>query len=99
MVCTKVNQLLVNNFHAIMGKIEADMFQIIKKGTGNRWTNIKDTSAEWFHLQMPALQQSMCISKVSLLRLRHIWTIYKDKLPDMSHFLQNITASSNSKLK
>ena len=46
MVCTKVNQLLGNNFHTIMGKIEADIFQIIKKETENRSTNIKDTSAE-----------------------------------------------------
>lgn len=46
MVCTKVNQLLGNNFHTIMGKIEADIFQIIKKETENRSTNIEDTSAE-----------------------------------------------------
>ena len=40
----------------------------------------------------------MCISKVGLASLRHVWVEYKNKVPDVSDSNQNIGASCNTKL-
>ena len=71
-------------------------FKLQKNGTGNGSSNIIDTSKERLQLQMPILHQSMCISKAGLSSLRHFREEYKDMVPDVSDFTQNIGTSWSS---
>ena len=50
-----MNQLLGGDLDAALDRIGADMLQITKTGNENRSSNIKDTSTERFHIQMPGL--------------------------------------------
>ena len=48
-------------------------------------------------LQIPILDESMCIIKAGLSSLRYVREEYKDKVPDVSDFHRNIGTSCNSK--
>ena len=57
-------------------------------------SNIKDTFAEGFQLQISVLHQSMCIFKASLSSLSNGWAKYTEKVSN-----QNVETRCNSKLK
>ena len=62
-------------------------------------SNIEDTFAERFQLQVSVLNQSMCIFNAGLSSLSHGWIKYTEKVPDMSDSNQNLERTCNSKLK
>ena len=73
-------------------------FNLQRDGTGNGLSNIKDTFAEVFQLQMSVLHQSMCIIKAGLSSSYDCCAKYKEKVPDVSDPNQNVEATCNSKL-
>ena len=74
-------------------------FNLQRNGTGNGFSNIEDTFAESFQLQISVLHQSMCISKAGLSSLNDGWAKYKQKVTDMSDSNQNFETTCNSKPK
>ena len=62
-------------------------------------SNIKDTFAESFQLQLSVLHQSMSILKAGLSILIDSWAKYKQKVPDMSDSNQNVERTCNSKFR
>ena len=68
-------------------------------GAGNGLSNIKDTFAESFQLQMSVLHQSMRIFKADLSNSYNGWAKYKEKVPYVSDPNQNVETTCNSKLK
>ena len=74
-------------------------FNLQRNGTGNGLSNIEDTFAESFQLQISVLHQSLCIFKAGLSSLSHGWAKYEQKVPDMSDTNQNLETTCNSKLK
>ena len=62
-------------------------------------SNIEDTLAESFQLQISVLSQSMCIFKAGLSSLSDGWAKYKEKMCDMLDSNQNHETTCNSKLK
>ena len=71
----------------------------LRDGTGNAFSDIKNTFAESLQLQMSVLHQSMWIFKVGLSSLSDDWGKYKEKVPDMPDPNQNVETICNSKLK
>ena len=76
-----------------------ECFNLQRKETGNRLSNIDDTFGESFQLQIALLQQSLNIFKACLSSLSDGWAKYKQKVPDMSDSNQNLETTCNSKLK
>ena len=74
-------------------------FNLHRNGTGNGLSNIDDTFAESFQLQISVLHQSLCIFKAGLSSLSDGWAKYKQKVPDMSDSNQTLETICNSKLK
>ena len=74
-------------------------FNLQRDGTGNGFSNIKDTFAESLQLQMSVLHQSMFIFKAGLSSSCDCWAKYKEKVPDVSGPNQNVETTCNSKLK
>ena len=74
-------------------------FNLQREGTRNGLSNIKDTFAESFQLQMSVLHQSMCIFKAGLSSSYDGWAKYKEKVADVSDPKQNVEATCSSKLK
>ena len=74
-------------------------FNLQRNGTGKGLSNIEDTFAESFQLQISVLHQSLCIFKAGLSSLSDGWAKYKQKVPDMSDSNQNLETTCNSKLK
>ena len=99
MALSEGNQLFAGDFHALMDEMNAGMLQFTRNGTGNRFSNIKDTFAESFQLQLSVLHQSMCIFKAGLSSLSDDWVKYKEKVPDVSDSNQNVETICNSKFK
>ena len=69
-----------------------------RDGTGNGFSNIKDTSAESLQLQMSVLLWNICIFKADLSSLSDGWGKLK-KVPDVSDPNQNVETAFNFKLK
>ena len=61
------------DFCANLDEKNADMFNFQRDGTGNGFSNIKDTSVESVQLQMSVLHQSLCIFKAGLFQV-HLMT-------------------------
>ena len=102
MVFSEGNQLFAGDFHAVLDEINGEAviyFNLQRNGTGNGLSNIKDTFAESFHLQISLLHQSMCIFKAGLSGLSDGWAKYKENAPKVSDSNQNIETKCNSKLK
>ena len=57
-------------------------FKIQRNGTGNGLSNIEDTFAESFQLQISVLHQSLCIFKAGLSSLSDAWEKYKKNVPE-----------------
>ena len=74
-------------------------FNLQRHWTGNGLSNIEDTFAESFQLQMSVLHQSLCIFKAGLSSLSDGWANYKQKLPDMSDSNQNLETTCSSKFQ
>ena len=74
-------------------------FDLHINGTGNGLSNIKDTFAESFQLQISVLRQSMCIFKAVLSSLSDGWAKYKEKVPDLLDSNQNVETKCRSKLE
>ena len=74
-------------------------FNLQRAGTGNGLSNIKDTFAEGFQLQVSVLHQSMFIFKAGLSSSYDCSTKYKENVPDMSDSNQNVDTTCNSQLK
>ena len=77
-----------------------------RDGTGNWFSNIKNTFTENLQLQMSVLHKGMCIFKLAMLisqgvKLTDGWTKYKGKVPDGSYSYQNVekNAIPNSSLQ
>ena len=75
------------------------MLQFTKKWIGNGLSNIEDTFAENFQLQISVLHQNLCIFKAGLSSLSDGWAKHKAKEPDISDSNQNLERTCNSKLK
>ena len=73
-------------------------FNLQRDVTGNGFSNVKDTFAENFQLQMSVLQQSMRIFKAGPSSSYDGWAKYKKKVPDVSDPNQNVETTCNSKL-
>ena len=67
-------------------------FNLQRNGTGNGLSNIMDTFAKSFHLQL-------CIFKAGLSSLSDDWAKYKKTVPAVSDSNQNVETTCNSKLK
>ena len=65
-------------------------------GTGNGLSNIKDTFAEIFQLQIWVLHQSMPIFNASLSGLNDACTKSKEKVPNVSDPNQSFEITCNS---
>ena len=65
-------------------------FNLQRNGTGKGLSNIEDTFAESFQLQISVLHQSMCIFKAGLSCLSDGWAKYKEIV---------LETTCNSKLK
>ena len=74
-------------------------FNLQRNGAGNGLSNIRDTFAESFQLQLPLLHQSMCIFKAGLSSESDDCVKYKEKVPDVSDSNKNVETTCNSKLK
>ena len=74
-------------------------FNLQRDVTGNGFSNVKDTFAENFQLQMSVLHESMCIFKASPSSSCDGWAKYKEKVPNVSDPNQNVEITCNSKLK
>ena len=74
-------------------------FNLHRDGTGNGFSNIKDTFAERLQLQMSVLHQSMCIFKAGLSGSYDGWAKYKETVPEVSDPNQNVEITCNSKLR
>ena len=73
-------------------------FNLQRNGTEYGLSNIKDTFAESFQLQISVLHQSMCIFNVGLSSLSDGWANYKVKVFVQSDSNQNIETACNLKL-
>ena len=71
-----------------------------RNGTGNGFSNTKDTFAESLLVQMSVLHQSMCIFKAGLSSHVHMMAAQniEEKLPNVSDPNQNCEATCNSNL-
>ena len=70
-------------------------FNLHRNGTGNGLSNIDDTFAESFQVQILALHQSLCVFKAGLSSLSDGWSKYKQKVPDTPNSsLQNLKTFS-----
>ena len=58
-------------------------FSLQRNGTGNGLSNIKDTFAESFQVQISVLHQNLCTFKAGLSSLSEGWAKYKEKVPDV----------------
>ena len=65
-------------------------FSLQKNETGNGLSNIKDTFAIVFQLQISVLHQGMCIFNATFSNLSDSCTEYKEKIHDVSDPNQNI---------
>ena len=74
-------------------------FNLQRDGTGNVLSNIKETFAEIFLLQMPVLHLSMYTFKAGLSSQYDGWAKYKEKVPDVSDPNENDETTCNVKLK
>ena len=101
MDCAKGDQPLGGDLHAILDKIEADVtpkYEQIKPKAYRLTSGILQQKHSSYK-QMPVLHQSKYISKTGPSSLRRVWAEYKDEVPDVSDYHQNIGTSCNSKLK
>ena len=74
-------------------------FNFQRDGTGNGFSNIKDTFAESLQLQnVRSAPKYMCIFKASLSGSYDCWAKYKEKVSDVPHPNQNVETTCNSKL-
>ena len=74
-------------------------FNLQRDGIENGLSNIKDTFAEIFQLQISVLIQSMCIFKAGLSSSYDGWVKCKEKVLDVSDPNQNVETTCNCKLK
>ena len=76
-------------------------FNLQRDVTGNGFSNVKDTFAENFQLEMSVLHQSMLISKLlpQVSSSYDGWAKYKEKVPDVSDPNQNVETTCNSNFK
>ena len=66
-------------------------FNLQRNRTGKGLSNIDDTFAESFQVQISVRHQSMCIFKAGLSSLSDGWSKYKQKVPDThKSSLQNL---------
>ena len=86
------NKLFAGDFRANLDETNTENV------TGNGFSNVKDTFAENFQLQMSVLHQSMCIFKAGP-SSSYDWAKYKEKVPDVSDPNHNVETICNSKLK
>ena len=75
------------------------LFYLQRDGTSNGFSNVKDTFAENFQLQISVLHRSMRILKAGLSSSYDGWAKYKEKVPVVSDSNHNVERTCNSKLK
>ena len=98
MAFSEGNQLFAGHFHALLDEMNAGMLNSQRNGTGNRLSNIKDTFAETFQLQLSLLHQIM-VSRDDLSSLSYDWAKSKEKAPDVSDAKQNVETTYSSKFQ
>ena len=65
-------------------------FSLQRNGTGYGFSNIKNIFAKSFQLQISVLHQSIRIFKAGLSSLSDGWVNYKETIPDVLDFNQNV---------
>ena len=63
MVSSEGNQLFAGDFRANLNEETLIWFNLQRDGTGNEFSNIKNTFTESLQLQMSVLHQRMCVFK------------------------------------
>ena len=98
MVCSEGDQLLGADFHAVLGKVEADMLQITKEWN---WEWIIEEKG-YFYKKIAASNDGSARKYLNVqgwsLNFTHIRAKFKDKVLDVSDSNQNIK-TCKSKLK
>ena len=95
------NKLFAGDFVPIWMRQTLIWFNLQRDGTRNELSNIKETFAESFQLQMSVLHHHMSVFQSSMLvSLVHIgWAKCKEKVPDVSDPNQNVETRSHSNFK
>ena len=98
MAFSEGSQLFAGHFHALLDEMNASMLNLQRNGTGNGLSNIKDTFAETFQLQLSLLHQIM-VSLDGLSSLSYDRAKSKEKVPDVSDSKQNVETTFSSKFQ
>ena len=93
MVSSEGNQLFAGDFRANLNEETLIWFNLQRDGTGNEFSNIKNTFTESLQLQMSVLHQRYVHLQGWLwwsLKLSDGWEKYKEKIPNVSYSNQNV---------